>query len=100
MDRLSSILFVFLVVLIFSSPSFESRELLSVEMKKSVIPSDPLKRPSYDEGHYVKSIANSDQILRSVPSPGIGHGMLRSVPSPGIGNEMLRSVPSQGIGHD
>ncbi|KAK9199148.1 hypothetical protein WN944_014336 [Citrus x changshan-huyou] len=69
-------------------------------MKKSVIPSDPLKRPSYDEGHYVKSIANSDQILRSVPSPGIGHEMLRSVPSPGIGHEMLRSVPSPGIGHD
>ncbi|CAN4082207.1 unnamed protein product [Withania somnifera] len=86
----TSIFLIFLLVLASLSSSTEARELLkSHQVKKAaslmdrlylnalpkgrVPASTPSKKGHYDEKLIARHLAAIDRILRSVPSPGVGH---------------------------
>ncbi|KAL6311106.1 hypothetical protein AAG906_025858 [Vitis piasezkii] len=102
MATLSSISLIFILVLVFSTPTFEARKMLS------------LKKESDNEGHarvvningrfftlHLPSINDHRILEEAIPSPRVGHHRIleESIPSPGVGHHRIleESIPSPGL---
>nr|DAD48182.1 TPA_asm: hypothetical protein HUJ06_018119 [Nelumbo nucifera] len=94
MARLAALLVIFLAVFSCFAPCFEARKLLNMEKKKEIPasladslllsalpkgpipPSGPSKKGHamiVDQKLFSLHLSRADRILRSVPSPGMGH---------------------------
>ncbi|KAL9346143.1 hypothetical protein Peur_060996 [Populus x canadensis] len=83
MARLSTMEFIFILILICHAPSFEARKLLSLEKKENpsledkFTPSFPPVRDAQSivigKRFITSQLSKIDRILQSVPSPGAGN---------------------------
>ncbi|XP_034678836.1 uncharacterized protein LOC117909043 [Vitis riparia] len=118
MATLSSISPIFILVLVFSTPTFEARKMLRLKkgevssMEESLelasflpkVPKPASSSSSDDEGHarvvsingrfftlHLPSINDHRIREEAIPSPGVGHHRIleESIPSPGVGHQRI-----------
>ena len=118
MATLSSISLIFILVLVFSTPTFEARKMLRLKkgevssMEESLelasflpkVPKPASSSSSDDEGHarvvsingrfftlHLPSINDHRILEESIPSPGVGHHRIleESIPSPRVGHHRI-----------